>query len=200
MPLNNTHSAARLIHSTELIVGGQKSGKSNLAERRVRQWLDRLDSHSALLIATATIFDDEMQARVDRHVATRAKNIPTLNTIEEPLHLGEMINCYSSAQQLVVVDCLTVWLTNLLMPHPELRAAQQADPQDEISAFFQAIKQAKGPVVLVSNEIGLGVIPMGRETRQFVDELGRLNQMAAALCEAVTLMVAGIPLEIKRPA
>jgi len=94
-----------------------------------------------------------------------------------------------------VVDCLTLWLTNLLMPMGEpASAAQIAGAQDELLAALQA---APGPVVLVSNEIGLGVIPMGRETRAFVDALGRLNQQAALACERVTLMAAGLPLVLK---
>ncbi len=186
------------IQQTELIVGGQKSGKSKRAEQRVRQWLNQSNAHRALLIATAQVFDDEMQSRVDRHKEIRAQTIPEISTIEEPLHIGKILDEYSSPNTLIVVDCLTVWLTNLLMPHPDLESSKNINSQQQVNYFLQSLSCAKGPVVLVSNEIGLGVIPMGRETRFFVDELGRLNQRAAELCDAVTLMVAGIPLEIKR--
>jgi len=185
------------IYQSELIVGGQKSGKSKRAEQLVRQWLNSSQDHSAVLIATAQVFDSEMQSRVDRHKEIRAQTIPEITTIEEPLHIAAKLIEHSSAQNLIVVDCLTVWLTNLLMPHPDLQVSQKIDPQEQVTDFLQALVGAKGPVVLVSNEIGLGVIPMGRETRVFVDELGRLNQRVAQLCKAVTLMVAGIPLEMK---
>lgn len=187
------------VHRTELIVGGQKSGKSKRAEQIVRGWLNASTTHQAVLIATAQVFDSEMQARVDHHQDIRAKTIPEIQTIEEPLHIGEIVSKYVEPHQMIVIDCLTVWLTNLLMPHPELAKTQKIDPQQELNAFIQSLENARGPVILVSNEIGLGVIPMGRETRQFVDELGRLNQRVATVCQAVTLMVAGIAVPVKRP-
>ena len=100
------------------------------------------------------------------------------------------------AYRLVVIDCLTLWLTRLLMPAhgPALDAAAP------VQALCEAIRQVPGPVVLVGNEIGLGVIPMGREVRAFVDALGLLNQSVAAACDRVTLMVAGLPLTLKEPA
>lgn len=187
------------IHQSELILGGQKSGKSKRAEQLARIWLDASQTHCAAIIATAQVFDGEMQSRVDRHRELRAKTIPEVLAIEEPVRIGEMIVRHSSPEKLIILDCLTVWLTNLLMPHPDLAASGQIDADSEIRHFLEALQQAKGPVVLVSNEIGLGVIPMGRETRSFVDELGRLNQRVAEVCAAVTLMVAGLALNVKRP-
>lgn len=191
---------ATQIHQSELILGGQKSGKSKRAEELARFWLDASQSHCAAIIATAQVFDGEMQSRVDRHRELRAQTIPEVIAIEEALHIGEMIVRHSSPEKLIILDCLTVWLTNLLMPHPDLAAVGQIDAENEVRLFLHALEHAKGPVVLVSNEIGLGVIPMGRETRHFVDELGRLNQRVAEVCAAVTLMVAGIPIKVKRPA
>ncbi len=182
------------ISRTELILGGQKSGKSRRAEMLAREWLARSASHKAILIATGQPWDDEMRERIARHKADRAERVPGMRTIEEPLALAEAIAGNSAPETLVVVDCLTLWLTNMLMP---LDGAQGQPESLRADALVLAIKRSDGPVVLVGNEIGLGVIPMGRETRTFVDALGRLNQAIAATCERVTLMVAGLPLVLK---
>lgn len=182
------------ISRTELILGGQKSGKSRRAEMLARDWLARSASHKAILIATGQPWDDEMRERIARHKADRAERVPGMRTIEEPLALAEAIAGNSAPETLVVVDCLTLWLTNMLMP---LDGAQGQPESLRADALVLAIKRSDGPVVLVGNEIGLGVIPMGRETRTFVDALGRLNQAIAATCERVTLMVAGLPLVLK---
>jgi adenosylcobinamide kinase/adenosylcobinamide-phosphate guanylyltransferase len=151
-------------------------------------------------------------------------------TVEEPLALAKAIVQHSRPNTLLVVDCLTLWLTNLRMPMgkdhadcpggwaaerfapcppPALRApplpAQNAQPPSlldpveigQIAMFLGAIDAATGPIVLVGNEIGLGVIPTGTEVRAFVDALGRLNQDVAAVCQRVTLMAAGLPLTLK---
>ena len=183
---------------SELILGGQKSGKSRRAELLARQWLDAAPDHQAVLIATAQPWDEEMRQRIARHQADRAERVPGMRTVEEPLALAEAIFQHSSARTLVVVDCLTLWLTNLLMPaenEPNSTLAQT--DKARVASLLIAIQQASGPVVVVGNEIGLGVIPMGREVRAFVDALGRLNQDVAAACERVTLMAAGLPLTLK---
>jgi len=104
------------IAKSELILGGQKSGKSRRAELLARQWLDQSRDHRAVLIATAQPWDDEMRQRIARHQADRAQRVPGMATVEEPLALAETIQQHSHAQTLVVVDCLTLWLTNRLMP------------------------------------------------------------------------------------
>ncbi len=197
---------------SELILGGQRSGKSRRAELLARDWLAQSPGHKAVMIATATAWDDEMVARIARHQQDRAERVPGMLTVEEPVDLGEAIQTHSSPQTLVVVDCLTLWLTNLLMPHenaensaenaqnslenvPNMAIGQQIRAQQ--ATLLIAIKNAPGPVVLVGNEIGLGVVPMGRETREFVDALGRLNQDVAATCERVTFMAAGLALTLK---
>ena len=186
---------------TELILGGQKSGKSRRAELLARDWLAQSPTHHAVLIATGQPWDEEMVARIRRHQEDRAERVPGMRTIEEPLALGEAVARYADARTLVVVDCLTLWLTNLLMPVEgvtDLDAASRAkSSQLAIAGLRSAIQLAQGPVVLVGNEIGLGVIPMGRETRAFVDALGCLNQDVAQACERVTLMAAGLPLTLK---
>ena len=196
-------STMTIAHS-ELILGGQKSGKSRRAELLARQWLDQSPGHRAVLIATAQPWDEEMRQRIARHQADRAERVPGMATVEEPLALAEAITRHSRPDTLVVVDCLTLWLTNLRMPaqapaeeiYASNRPLARVDSA-QAAHLLIAIAQAPGPVVLVGNEIGLGVIPMGREVRAFVDALGCLNQDVAATCQRVTLMAAGLPLTLK---
>ena len=197
---------------TELILGGQRSGKSRRAEALAQRWLAESPLHRAVLIATAEPWDDEMRERIAHHQRDRAERVPGMRTVEEPLALGDVLAQHSDPQTLVVVDCLTLWLTNLLMPHEPVKEqpgnaennleyeSNKALAQDltaQAAMLLIAIKKAAGPVMLVGNEIGLGVIPLGRETRAFVDALGRLNQDVAAVCERVTFMAAGLPLVLK---
>jgi len=197
---------------SELILGGQRSGKSRRAELLARDWLAQAPGHQAVMIATATAWDDEMLKRIAHHQQDRAERVPGMQTVEEPLALGEAIQAHSAPQTIVVVDCLTLWLTNLLMPHENApnndkngKNSQKKPSKEAVAQKIQglaaslliAVQNAPGPVVLVGNEIGLGVIPMGRETRDFVDALGRLNQDVAASCERVTFMAAGLPLTLK---
>ncbi|MGV8805718.1 MAG: bifunctional adenosylcobinamide kinase/adenosylcobinamide-phosphate guanylyltransferase [Polaromonas sp.] len=186
---------------SELILGGQKSGKSRRAELLARSWLAQSLAHDAVLIATAQPWDDEMRERIARHQQDRAERVPTLRTLEEPLQLASALVECSQPHTLVVVDCLTLWLTNLLMPDEEYapKRFEAPDTWAQVAMVLRAIREAPGPVVLVGNEIGLGVIPLGREVRAFVDALGRLNQDVARTCERVTLMAAGLPLTLKEP-
>jgi len=186
----------------EFILGGQKSGKSRRAEQRAVDWLAASPGmHRAVLIATAQAYDDEMQERIVRHQADRAERVPGMRTIEEPVELARAVVTQSAPDTLVVIDCLTLWLTNLLMPlRSEVARPVTRTPSAHATMLLIALREARGPVVLVGNEIGLGVIPLGRETRAFVDALGRLNQDVAAACGRVTLMAAGLPLSLKAPA
>ena len=184
------------IAPSELILGGQKSGKSRRAEMLAQQWLGMSTSHRAVLIATAQPWDEEMRARIARHQADRAQRVPGMQTIEEPLALAQALATHSQSEVLLVVDCLTLWLTNGMMPmHPQADAVFHVESQ--VSALAASIAMAPGPVVLVGNEIGMGVIPMGAEVRAVVDALGRLNQRVAQVCARVTLMSAGLPLTLK---
>ena len=186
----------------EFILGGQKSGKSRRAEQRAIDWLAEAPAgRRAVLIATAQAFDDEMRERIARHQADRARRVPAMRTVEEPVELARAIVSESAPETLVVVDCLTLWLTNLLMPlRSEAAKPATRTPPAHVAMLLIALREARGPVVLVGNEIGLGVIPLGRETRAFVDTLGRMNQEVAAACHRVTLMAAGLPLTLKAPA
>lgn len=191
-----------IIARSEFILGGQKSGKSRRAELLARDWLGQSPDHRALLVATAQPWDDEMRERIARHQRERAERVPGLATIEESTDLATAIARHSAGHTLIVVDCLTLWLTNQLMPLSldlQQKKAPVLDWKAQAALFLEAIRQSPGPVVLVGNEIGLGVVPMGREVRAFVDALGSLNQQVAQGCERVTLMAAGLPLFLKNP-
>lgn len=195
------------LHSitTELILGGQKSGKSRRAELLARDWLAQAADHRAVLIATGQAWDDEMRERIARHQRDRAERVPGLQTVEEPRDVAAVVALHSTPQTLLVVDCLTLWLTHWTMPVGveamsfEQKQALALDWQAQAAMFLEAVRKSPGPVVLVGNEIGLGVIPMGREVRAFVDALGTLNQQVAQVCPRVTLMAAGLPLTLKDP-
>ncbi|MFY3385565.1 bifunctional adenosylcobinamide kinase/adenosylcobinamide-phosphate guanylyltransferase [Paracidovorax sp. MALMAid1276] len=191
--------------TTELILGGQKSGKSRRAELLARDWLAQSADHRAVLIATGEAWDDEMRERIARHQRDRAERVPGLQTVEEPRDVAAAIVRLATPQTLLVVDCLTLWLTHWTMPVGgeamdfDKKQALALDWQAQAAMFLGAVRKSPGPVVLVGNEIGLGVIPMGREVRGFVDALGTLNQQVAQVCPRVTLMAAGLPLTLKEP-
>jgi adenosylcobinamide kinase/adenosylcobinamide-phosphate guanylyltransferase len=179
----------------ELILGGQKSGKSRAAEARAAAWLHG-PGREAVLIATAEAGDDEMAARIARHRAARAARVPGLVTQEEPRALAPALARWSAPSRLVVVDCLTLWLTQLAMPlHGP--AASPAELDAASDALVAALRDATGPVLLVSNEIGLGLSPLTAEARRAVDALGTLHQAMAAACDRVTFMVAGCEWVVK---
>ena len=183
---------------SELILGGQKSGKSRRAELLARQWLEQGADHRAVLIATAQPWDDEMRARIARHQADRAERVPGMATVEEPLALAQAIAQHSTPQTLLVVDCLTLWLTNCLMP-AEWKPNQPPAPVDiaQAAPLLIAIENAAGPRGTGGQRDRPGVIPLGAEVRAFVDALGQLNQRVAQVCQRVTLMAAGLPLTLK---
>ena len=179
-----------------LILGGQKSGKSRQAEQRAADWLAAAPGHQASVLATALAGDAEMATRIARHQADRAARVPGLATLEVPHDLAGAIGRHSAPQHLLVVDCLTLWLTQQLLPMqgPGLGDAALALCS---ARLLRALQQAPGPVLWVSNEIGLGVSPLGPEVRRFLDALGGLHQQIAAHCGLVLLMVAGCPLTVK---
>ena len=193
-------------HSTmqawqELILGGQKSGKTRRAEQAARDWLDAEAGRHAVYLATGQAWDAEMQARIARHQQDRAERVPGMQTVEAPRLLSQSLQVHSTPRTLVVVDCLTLWLTNWMMPaqtsENQSNMHQTKDWSAQRALFLEVLPQCPGPVVVVGNEIGLGVIPMGQEVRAFVDALGCLNQDVAAACSRVTLMAAGLPLQLK---
>lgn len=166
-----------------LILGGARSGKSALAER----WADA-SGLDVVYIATAERRDVEMDARVELH---RARRPAHWACIEEPLALADVLRRHMAQQRCVLVDCLTLWLSNLLCLDDAARYAHERD------ALLDAIANASGQVLMVSNEVGLGVVPMGELSRRFVDEAGRLHQALAGQCERVVFTAAGLPLFLK---
>ena len=199
----------------ELILGGQKSGKTARAEHMAAHWLAAAQAPTqtsaeniatapqaeaqprrSIYIATAQPWDEEMRQRIARHQSERAQRVPSMVTLETT-DLFAALHAHSNPHTLLVIDCLTLWLTHLLMPmHGKPDAAHA---QNSITALVQALQACQAQVYLVSNEIGLGLIPLGQENRAFVDALGMLNQRVAAACSYVTFMAAGLPLPLKRP-
>lgn len=167
----------------ELILGGARSGKSRLAERQAA------DSGLAVVyIATSQPLDGEMSARVAHH---RARRPDHWGLVEEPVELARVLREHASAGTCLLVDCLTLWLTNLLMLEDKARLAAERD------ALLASIAELPGRVLLVSNETGLGVVPLGELTRRYVDEAGWLHQALAERCTRVTFTVAGLPMLLK---
>lgn len=166
----------------ELILGGARSGKSALAEQRALA-----SGLQPLYVATATAGDSEMAARIHHHQQRRSS---AWTLAEAPLELAHTLQRQQGRQRCIVVDCLTLWLSNCL--HENCWEAQK-------SALLATLPALSGHIILVSNETGLGVVPMGELSRQFVDEAGFLHQQLAALCQQVTLVVAGQPLALKTP-
>jgi adenosylcobinamide kinase/adenosylcobinamide-phosphate guanylyltransferase len=167
----------------ELILGGMRSGKSRLAEQHAQA-----TGLSVTYIATATAQDDEMRARIAHHQANRPGH---WQLVEEPLVLAAALQLHAAAGRCVLVDCLTLWLTNLLCLEDESRLHK------ETGALLDALPRLPGQIILVSNETGMGVVPLGELTRRYCDEAGRLHQAVAARCDQVILTVAGLPLILK---
>ena len=164
----------------ELIIGGARSGKSALAERRA------IDSGLAVTyLATATAGDQEMAARIAHH---RQRRPPHWQTAEEPVELAAALHAHAGADRLLLVDCLTLWLSNLMLG-PGL--------EPERSQLLDSLDRLPGRIILVSNEVGWGIVPINELARRFADEQGRLNQEVAARSARVTLVAAGLPLELK---
>ncbi len=176
-------------HHLTLLLGGARSGKSALACALASQH----PAQSITYVATATAADLEMAERIRRHQLERPAH---WHLLEAPLALAEAIRQASQPQTCLIVDCLTLWLSNLLHD-----AQGEPQPQESLEHHFQALEQAlrsaPGRVILVSNEVGLGIVPLGPLTRRFVDEAGRLNQRLARLADRVLFVAAGLPLVLK---
>ncbi len=177
-----------------LVFGGARSGKSAYAET-----LAAASGKEVIYIATAQPGDSEMAARIAHH---RQQRNQAWTTVEESISLGAAIAQWSRPERLVLVDCLTVWLSNLVFSEakdfPDIgEIIPPACFHEERERFLQALRQAAGDIVLVSNEIGMGVIPQGAISRWFVDEAGRLNQAVAAISEQAIWVAAGLPLVLK---
>lgn len=173
--------------AVSLILGGARSGKSRHAEQLVES-----GTGDCLYIATAVgqaSRDSEMAARIAAHKERRGER---WSTIEEPLDLAGVLTREARANRPILVDCLTLWLSNLM--------AEEREIEVEIETLVKALPELAGPVVFVSNEVGLGIVPMNRLARDFRDHAGCLHQAVAAVADSVVFMVAGLPMTVKAPA
>ncbi|MCS6175761.1 bifunctional adenosylcobinamide kinase/adenosylcobinamide-phosphate guanylyltransferase [Shewanella baltica] len=201
-----------------LVLGGARSGKSRYGEALVRQYTAL--GFDACYVATAQALDDEMATRIAKHQAGRTDDGIEWQLFEESLALTALLKRLAKPGRVILVDCLTLWLTNQLLassakiedePAPTEWNATDFIPsasstsndealaswQAEKTAFVDSLAELEGVVVLISNEVGSGIVPLGELSRQFVDEAGWLNQAVAALADNVTLVVAGLPLALK---
>ncbi len=167
----------------ELILGGVRSGKSRLAEQHaVASGLE------VVYVATAQVRDAEMQQRIAHHRAHRAAH---WHVVEAGQDLAQVLQQQAGAGRCVLVDCLTLWLTQLLCDVSEVALRREVD------ALLNVLPGLPGHIILVSNETNMGVVPLGELSRRYCDEVGRLHQQLGALCERVILTVAGMPLFVK---
>ena len=165
------------------ILGGVRSGKSRYAEQLARS----LAKH-VTVIATGSAQDEEMAARIEAH---RRRRPPDWRVIEEPTRLAAALRTAANPAGVVIVDCLTLWLSNLLCSDDESAVHR------ETGALFETLTTLPGDCIVVSNEVGLGIIPMNALARRFGDDAGVLHQRVAAICDRVVLMVAGLALDVK---
>lgn len=168
-----------------LILGGVKSGKSRYAEQLAKNWAEG-SLGKVVYIATARAYDDEFGERIKRHQAQRPAHWETL---EVPLEVAQILNQYSGTQCCLLIECLTLWLSNIL--------CDKLDLNRHIELLCEAIERFEGELVIVSNETGMGIIPQNALARKFGDEAGVLHQRLAVLCNEVSLMVAGLSLPVK---
>ena len=173
----------------ELIIGGARSGKSSLALVRARQSDKRV-----VFIATALASDEEMRDRIERHRSERPAH---WDTIEVGKDLGPTIAAAMQSESLLIVDCLTVWLSHVLFdPRADFAIDEVAFARHR-EELLQAVGALTCDAILISNEVGWGIVPEHASARRFRDEQGRLNQQIASVCERVTLVAAGLPLTLK---
>ena len=171
-----------------LVLGGVKSGKSRYAEQLVRAWAagDAQRPRKVLSLETAESRSDEFSHRIERH---RAQRPASWRTIEEPLDIAGVIDRYAETGCCVLVECLTLWMSNLL--------AEEARMDERLEQFFEAMVASQAEIILVSNETGMGIMPVNQLARDFGDQIGILHQRLAECCDRVVVTVAGLPLELK---
>jgi adenosylcobinamide kinase/adenosylcobinamide-phosphate guanylyltransferase len=180
--------------STTIVLGGARSGKSAYAEA-----LASATKRDVVYVATARPGDREMAQRIAHHRASRPGH---WTTVDETVHLGAAITRWAAPSRVVLVDCLTLWLSNVMFSSTD--AFPDTGPvtltalfHTERAALLDAIANATGDIVLVSNEVGMGIVPMGAVSRAFVDQQGRLNQAVAGACDRAVFVAAGLPLMLK---
>ena len=177
-------------NNKHFILGGARSGNSPHAERVIQHYFVESQSTSTVYyIATAEALDQEMRLRIERHQNDRQnQNIDfEWNLIEEPIQLGKIIESVEHSD-IALIDCLTLWISNCL--HHESWSSQKP-------AFIETILSSKATIVMASNEVGQGIVPMGQLSRQFVDESGWLHQQLSPICDHVEFVTAGLIQRLK---
>lgn len=187
-----------------LFLGGARSGKSTMAEKYAADWLQDNPQGRVVYVATAQVLDDEMQHRVTLH---RQGRPDTWELVEEPLALAQVLQqidqqASPTAPVCVLVDCLTLWLSNQLCQvdvgdESALVAHAATNTTAAIDELVARVTDFTGTLLIVSNEVGSGIVPLGKLSRQFQDLAGIMNQRLARVCDKVTLVVAGLPVTVK---
>lgn len=176
-----------MINNITLVLGGARSGKSSYAEK--------LATESGLpvtYIATAQVFDDEFKTRVQHHKDRRPAS---WTLVEEPHRIAQTFTRLAKPNHCLIVDCLTVWLAQWICD--DCNPPKDSNWQLEREAFLTLLPTLTGTIILVSNEVGMGIVPLGEINRQFQDEQGRLNQAVAEIANSVVFIAAGLPLKLK---
>jgi adenosylcobinamide kinase/adenosylcobinamide-phosphate guanylyltransferase len=173
--------------ATHLILGGARSGKSAFAEK-----LALASGQPVTYIATAQVYDTEFGTRVDQHKTRRPAHWAT---VEQSFNLAEALQTHAKADTCIIVDCLTLWLAQCICP--DCDRPEGLDWQHERNTLLETLPKLEGTILLVSNEVGMGIVPLGEINRQFQDEQGRLNQAVAACVNQVSFIAAGLPLTLK---
>jgi adenosylcobinamide kinase / adenosylcobinamide-phosphate guanylyltransferase len=175
------------MNNLHLILGGARSGKSAFAEKLAIE-----SNLPVTYIATAQVYDAEFGQRVEHHKVRRPAH---WKTVEQPFNLAETLKTYTKAGECVIVDCLTLWLAQCICP--DCNRPEHLHWQNERNALLDTLPTLQGMILLVSNEVGMGIVPLGEINRQFQDEQGRLNQAVAQLANKVCFVAAGLPLTLK---
>lgn len=175
------------MNNVHLILGGARSGKSAYAEK-----LAAASGLPVTYIATAQVYDHEFGQRVEHHKSRRPVH---WHTVEQSFNLGQSLKEHAGHGKCVIVDCLTLWLAQCICPDCE--RPESLNWLDERNALLQELTNLPGMILLVSNEVGMGIVPLGEINRQFQDEQGRLNQAIAQIANKVSFIAAGLPLTLK---
>ena len=167
------------------VTGGTRSGKSDFAQ----DMAEKLKGNRFFL-ATAQAFDEEMRHRIQKHREQRGNR---WDTVEEPIYLGRVLRAAAGSYNTILVDCLTLWMSNLLMKYSD----KEEKLLEIIDDFFLSIKEINGTLIVVSNEVGMGIVPDNKLARDYRDHLGILNKRMAGIADEVYALLSGIPLKIK---
>jgi adenosylcobinamide kinase/adenosylcobinamide-phosphate guanylyltransferase len=193
--MTNTNQANQINQvsqrNSHLVLGGARSGKSSFAEQQALCSLAACSNGRLNYIATATYLDDEMRERIVHHKQRRGE---LWIEHEAPVELAEKLLSFGQ-NDVVLIDCLTLWLNNIIFELGDDATNEQVEAVVEV--LVKSVEQSPAQIIMVSNEVGLGVVPLGKVSRLFVDNAGRMNQALARVVERVTLVAAGLPLSLK---